>query len=174
MTERTGLRRAERRRSRSVARVGATTTATAGGLAQPAARVLHHRPVNLETRRHGRVTDGRALELPHHARKIRRLHGRRPRPRPPQPPSEPSPAAYPSLSHYKNDHAPGTSMTNAPDASAPHGSRTLVTPVLRLPKCPECTSCECFLVVPAVTAVHFVCEPTILAPGLSGLGIRQP
>ena len=51
-------------------------------LAQPAARVLHHRPVHLEARRHRRVPHGRARQLPHHARHVRRLHRRRPRPRP--------------------------------------------------------------------------------------------
>ena len=51
-------------------------------LAQPAARVLHHRPVHLEARPHRRVPHGRARQLPHHARHVRRLHRRRPRPRP--------------------------------------------------------------------------------------------
>ena len=55
-------------------------------LAQPAARVLHHRPVHLETRRHRRVPHGRPRQLPHHPRHVRRHHRRRPRPRPPSHP----------------------------------------------------------------------------------------
>ena len=66
-----GRRVAGRRRQRPV------------DLAQPAARVLHHRPVHLEARPHRRVPDGRARQLPHHARHVRRLHRRRPGPRPP-------------------------------------------------------------------------------------------
>jgi hypothetical protein len=46
-------------------------------LAQPAARLLHHGPVHLEARRHGRVPDGRARQLPDHAGHVRRhLPGR--------------------------------------------------------------------------------------------------
>ena len=52
-------------------------------LAQPAARVLYHGPVHLEARPHRRVPHGRPRQLPHHARHVRRLHRRRPRPRPP-------------------------------------------------------------------------------------------
>ena len=52
-------------------------------LAQPAARVLHHRPVHLEARRHRRVLHGRARQRPHHPADVRRHHRRRPRPRPP-------------------------------------------------------------------------------------------
>ena len=52
-------------------------------LAQPAARVLHHRPVHLEARPHRRVLHGRACQRPHHPADVRRLHRRRPRPRPP-------------------------------------------------------------------------------------------
>ena len=37
-------------------------------LAQPAARVLHHRPVHLEARPHRRVLHGRARQRPHHPR----------------------------------------------------------------------------------------------------------
>ena len=37
-------------------------------LAQPAARVLHHRAVHLEARRHRRVPHGRARQRPHHPR----------------------------------------------------------------------------------------------------------
>ena len=65
-----GSRVARRRRQRPV------------DLAQPAARVLHHRPVHLEARPHRRVPHGRPRQLPHHARHVRRLHRRRPRPRP--------------------------------------------------------------------------------------------
>ena len=50
-------------------------------MAQPAARVLHHRAVHLEARPHGRVTHGRPRRLPHHARHVRRHHRRRPQPR---------------------------------------------------------------------------------------------
>ena len=49
-----GRRLARRRRQRQV------------DLAQPAARVLHHRPVHLEARRHRRVPHGRPRQLPHH------------------------------------------------------------------------------------------------------------
>jgi hypothetical protein len=35
-------------------------------VAQPAARVLHHRPVHLEARRHRRVPHDRPRQLPHH------------------------------------------------------------------------------------------------------------
>ena len=52
-------------------------------LAQPAARVLHHGPVHLEARPHRRVLHGRARQRPHHPADVRRLHRRRPRPRPP-------------------------------------------------------------------------------------------
>ena len=52
-------------------------------LAQPAARVLHHRPVHLEARPHRRVLHGRARQRPHHPADVRRHHRRRPRPRPP-------------------------------------------------------------------------------------------
>ena len=55
-------------------------------LAQPAARVLHHRPVHLETRRHRRVPHGRPRQLPHHPRHVRRHHQGRPGPRPPRHP----------------------------------------------------------------------------------------
>ena len=51
-------------------------------LAQPAARVLHHRPVHVEARRHRRVPHGRARQRPHHPPDVRRHHRRRPRPRP--------------------------------------------------------------------------------------------
>jgi hypothetical protein len=51
-------------------------------LAQPAARVLHHRPVHLEARPHRRVPYGQPPQLPHHPRHVRRHHRRRPRPRP--------------------------------------------------------------------------------------------
>jgi hypothetical protein len=51
-------------------------------LAQPAVRVLHHRPAHLEARSHRRVPNGRPRQLPHHARHVRRLHRRRARPRP--------------------------------------------------------------------------------------------
>ena len=51
-------------------------------LAQPAARVLHHRPVHLETGGHRRVLHGRACRHPHHPDDVRRHHRRRPRPRP--------------------------------------------------------------------------------------------
>ena len=50
-------------------------------LAQPAARVLHHRPVHVEARPDGRVADGRPRKLPDHARHVRRRHRRRPGPR---------------------------------------------------------------------------------------------
>jgi hypothetical protein len=49
---------------------------------KPAARVLHHRLVHLEARGHRRLSDGRPLQLPHHPGHVRRLHRRRPRPRP--------------------------------------------------------------------------------------------
>jgi hypothetical protein len=45
-------------------------------LAQPAARVLHHRPVRLETRRHRRVPHGRPRQLSHHLGHVRRCHSR--------------------------------------------------------------------------------------------------
>ena len=64
-----GGRLARRRRQRHV------------DLAQPAARVLHHRAVHLEARPHRRVPDGRARQLPDHARHVRRRHRRRPGPR---------------------------------------------------------------------------------------------
>ena len=51
-------------------------------LAQPAARLLHHRPVHLEARRHRRVPHGRPRQLPHHPRHVRRRHRRHPRTRP--------------------------------------------------------------------------------------------
>jgi hypothetical protein len=51
-------------------------------LAQPAARVLHHRTVHLETRRHRRLPHGRPRQLPHHPRHVRRHHRRHPGPRP--------------------------------------------------------------------------------------------
>ena len=65
-----GGRLARRRRQRRV------------DLALPAARVLHHGPVHLEARPHRRVPHGRARQLPHHPRHVRRHHRRRPRPRP--------------------------------------------------------------------------------------------
>ena len=52
-------------------------------LAQPAARVLHDGPVHLEARPHRRELHGRARQRPHHPADVRRLHRRRPRPRPP-------------------------------------------------------------------------------------------
>ena len=52
------------------------------GLAQPAARVLHHRPVHLEDGRRRRLPPGRARQHPHHPRHVRRRHRRHPRPRP--------------------------------------------------------------------------------------------
>ena len=51
-------------------------------LAQPAARVLHHRPVHLEPRRRRRLPHRRPRQRPHHPRHVRRHHRRRPRPRP--------------------------------------------------------------------------------------------
>ena len=51
-------------------------------MAQPAARVLHHRPVHLEARRHRRVPHGRPCQLPHHLGHVRGNHRRRPGPRP--------------------------------------------------------------------------------------------
>jgi hypothetical protein len=65
-----GRRVARRRRQRQV------------DLAQPAARVLHHRLVHLEARRNRRVPHGRPRQLSHHAGHVRRHHRRRPRPRP--------------------------------------------------------------------------------------------
>ena len=52
-------------------------------LAQPAARVLDDGPVHLEARSHRRVLHGRARQRAHHPADVRRLHRRRPRPRPP-------------------------------------------------------------------------------------------
>jgi hypothetical protein len=46
------------------------------------ARVLHHRAVHLETRRHRRVPYGGLRQLPHHPGHARRHHRRRPGPRP--------------------------------------------------------------------------------------------
>ena len=51
-------------------------------LAPPATRILHHRPVHLEARRHRRVPHGRPRQLPHHPGHVRRHHRRRPGPRP--------------------------------------------------------------------------------------------
>jgi hypothetical protein len=51
-------------------------------LAQPAARAMHHRAVHLETRRHRRLSHGRARQRPHHPGHVHRHHRRPPRPRP--------------------------------------------------------------------------------------------
>ena len=51
-------------------------------LAQPAARVLHGRPVLLAPGGHRRVLHGRARQRPRHPRHVRRHHRRHPRPRP--------------------------------------------------------------------------------------------
>ena len=51
-------------------------------LAQPAARVLHHRPVLLAPRTHRRLLHGRPRQHPRHPRHVRRRHRRRPGPRP--------------------------------------------------------------------------------------------
>jgi integrase len=51
-------------------------------LAQPAPCLLHDRLVHVEARRHRRVPDGRARQLPDHARHVRRHHRRGPRPSP--------------------------------------------------------------------------------------------
>ena len=64
-------------------RLAQRRAATAGmDLAQPAARVLHHRAVHLAAGCDRRLPHGRARQLPHHARHVRRLHRRRPRPCP--------------------------------------------------------------------------------------------
>jgi hypothetical protein len=59
-------------------------------LAQPAPRVLQHRPVHLGHRRHRRLPPGRARQLPHHPRPLRRRHRRHPRPRPHRHPITPA------------------------------------------------------------------------------------
>ena len=51
-------------------------------LAQPAARVLHHRPVRLAPRTRRRLLHGRPRQRPRHPRHVRRRHRRRPGPRP--------------------------------------------------------------------------------------------
>ena len=51
-------------------------------LAQPAARVLHHRPVRLAPRTRRRLLHGRPRHRPRHPRHVRRRHRRRPGPRP--------------------------------------------------------------------------------------------
>ena len=51
-------------------------------LAQPAARVLHHRPVRLAPRTRRRLLHGRPRQHPRHPRHVRRRHRRRPGPRP--------------------------------------------------------------------------------------------
>ena len=51
-------------------------------LAQPAARVLHGRPVLLAPGGHRRVLHGRARQRPRHPRHVRRHHRRHPGPRP--------------------------------------------------------------------------------------------
>jgi integrase len=50
----------------------------ADGRGACAARVLHHGAVHVEAGRDRRVPDGRACQLPGHARHVRRRHGRRP------------------------------------------------------------------------------------------------
>jgi hypothetical protein len=51
-------------------------------LAQPAARVLHHRPVRLAPRTRRCLLHGRPRHRPRHPRHVRRRHRRRPGPRP--------------------------------------------------------------------------------------------
>ena len=51
-------------------------------LAQPAARVLHHRPVRLAPRTRRRLLHGRPRHRPRHPRHVRRRHRRHPGPRP--------------------------------------------------------------------------------------------
>ena len=51
-------------------------------LAQPAARILHGRPVLLAPGGHRRVLHGRARQRPRHPRQVRRRHRRHPGPRP--------------------------------------------------------------------------------------------
>ena len=71
-------------------------------------QILHHGAAHLEARRHRRIEDGRACQLPHHPRHVRRNNSRRPRPSPhshrvstrPNYPSGPAGAPLPAGPKY--------------------------------------------------------------------------